>query len=327
MAERKNNPAADGSDREIVVARIFPAPRELVFSAWTDPRHVANWWGPRGFSTTTHEMDVRPGGTWRFIMHGPDGTNYPNLITYREVVRPERLVYTHVGNTDNDPHAFVSTATFADLGGGKTQVTLRAVFQTPEDRDFVVKNYGAVEGVQQTLERLGEQVATMGVDSKPFVIAREFTASRDLVFKVWTDKTHLEKWWGPKGVKILSCTNDFRPGGSMHYGMQMADGTKYWGKWQYRDIITPRRLVFLNSFSNEAGEVTHHPLMSEWPLLLLTTVDFVERDGKTTVTVTWVPHESPAGERKTFDDNHSSMQGGWGGTFDQLGAYLCNTCG
>lgn len=322
MAERKNNPAANDSDREIVVTRTFNAPRDLVFSAWTDPRHVANWWGPRGFSTTTHEMEVRPGGQWRFIMHGPDGTDYPNLITYREVVRPERLVYTHIGDTDNDPHTFVSTATFDDLGGDKTQVTLRAVFQTPEDRDFVVKNYGALEGGKQTLERLGEQVATMGAESKPFIISREFNAPCDLVFKVWTDKAHLEKWWGPRGMKVLACTNDLRLGGVMHYCLQMPDGAKLWGKWQYRDIVAPHRLVFLSAFSNEAGEVVPHPMQQHWPLEILTTVTFTERDGKTTVTVHWVPYEAPAPDRQAFDDNHPSMEGGWGGVFAGLGEYL-----
>ncbi|HEY1107374.1 MAG TPA: SRPBCC family protein [Opitutaceae bacterium] len=321
MAERKNSPA-DDSAREILVTRIFHAPRELVFSAWTDPRHIANWWGPRGFSTTTHEMDVRPGGKWRLVMHGPDGTDYPNLITYREVVRPERLVYTHVGNTEKDPHTFVSTATFEELGGGKTRVTLRAVFQSPEERDFVVKTYDALEGARQTIERLGEEVATMGAESQPFVISREFAAPLDLLFKVWTDKAHLEKWWGPRGMKVLACTNDLRLGGVMHYCLQMPDGAKLWGKWHYRDIVTPHRLVFLSSFSNEAGEVVPHPMQKHWPREILTTVTFTERAGKTVVTVQWVPHEAPPEDRKAFEDNHPSMQGGWGGVYDGLGEYL-----
>ncbi|MBW3628767.1 MAG: SRPBCC domain-containing protein, partial [Gemmatimonadetes bacterium] len=100
------------SDREIVMTRVFDAPRELVFDAWTDPAHVAEWYGPNGFSLTVHEMDVRPGGTWRFIMHGPDGTDYPNRIVYREVVRPERLEYDHGGDQDDDPARFQVTVTF-----------------------------------------------------------------------------------------------------------------------------------------------------------------------------------------------------------------------
>jgi len=85
--------AAKAAEREIVMTRVFDAPRELVFQAWTDPMHVAQWWGPEGFSTTIHEMDVRPGGVWRLTMHGPDGRDYKNKMVFLEVARPERLVY------------------------------------------------------------------------------------------------------------------------------------------------------------------------------------------------------------------------------------------
>ena len=99
MSERKNSPAAADAtgtaDREIVVSRVFDAPRELVWEAWTNPKHVANWWGPTGFSTTIEKMDVRPGGEWKHVMHGPDGTDYPNHSVFIEVVKPERIVYSH----------------------------------------------------------------------------------------------------------------------------------------------------------------------------------------------------------------------------------------
>src|SRR5262245_19065426 len=91
------------SDREIVLSRVFDAPRALVFKVWTDPTHLAKWWGPRGFSTTTERMEVNPGGQWRFCMHGPDGRDYQNLITYREVSPPSRLVYKHGGDKDVEP--------------------------------------------------------------------------------------------------------------------------------------------------------------------------------------------------------------------------------
>ena len=143
------------ADREIVSARVFDAPRELVWKAWVDPKHVAQWWGPKGFTNTIHEMDVRPGGVWRFAMHGPDGTDYKNEIVFIEVVKPERLVYDHVSGP-----RFHVTATFADEGG-KTKLTMRMVFPTAEERDNTVKKFGAVEGLNQTLGRLGEHLATM----------------------------------------------------------------------------------------------------------------------------------------------------------------------
>ncbi len=143
------------ADREIVSARVFDAPRELVWKAWVDPKHVAQWWGPKGFTNTIHEMDVRPGGVWRFAMHGPDGTDYKNEIVFIEVVKPERLVYDHVSGP-----RFHVTATFADEGG-KTKLTMRMVFPTVEERDNTIKKFGAVEGLNQTLGRLGEHLATM----------------------------------------------------------------------------------------------------------------------------------------------------------------------
>src|SRR3954449_1876611 len=103
----------DSADREIVAVRVFDAPRELVWKLWTDPHHVAQWWGPNGFTNTIHEMDVRPGGVWRFIMHGPDGVDYPNRIVFIEVVEPERLVYSH-GGDEGDPVQFHVTVTFAE---------------------------------------------------------------------------------------------------------------------------------------------------------------------------------------------------------------------
>ena len=147
------------SDREIVLTRVFDAAPELVFDAWTDPAHVAEWYGPNGFSLTIHEMDVRPGGRWRFIMHGPDGTDYPNRIVYREVVRPERLAFEHGEDVDDDPNRFQVTVTFDDEGG-RTRLTSRLVLPTREQREAKEK-FGAVELGNQTLGRLAEYLKTM----------------------------------------------------------------------------------------------------------------------------------------------------------------------
>ena len=95
------------TDREIVISRLIDAPQERVFDAWTDPEQVVQWWGPNGFTTTTYKMEVKPGGVWRFVMHGPDGRDHQNKITYLEVVRPERLVFEHGGDDDLEPVSFV----------------------------------------------------------------------------------------------------------------------------------------------------------------------------------------------------------------------------
>jgi len=144
--------------RAIVGIRVFDAPRDLVFEAWTDPKHLAQWWGPNGFTTTTSAFDMRPGGIWRFVMHGPDGRDYENRITFDEIVRPERIVYHHGGGDDVEPVQFRTTVTFEDLGG-KTRLTMRGVFPSATERDRVIKDYGADKGLVQTLARLEEFVA------------------------------------------------------------------------------------------------------------------------------------------------------------------------
>lgn len=146
------------SDREIVVARTVEAPRSLVFEACTDVKHLAHWWGPNGFTTTTHRFSFEPGGVWEFIMHGPDGTDYPEHIEYREIVPPERIVFLHGGSAD-DPDAFVSTMTFVERGSA-TEVTMRALFKTKAMRDKTVEQFGAIAGGKQTLGRLAAYVTT-----------------------------------------------------------------------------------------------------------------------------------------------------------------------
>ncbi len=152
----------ENAGREIFIAREFAAPRELVWEAMTNPRHVVNWWGPRGFSTTIEEMDFRVGGVWIHVMHGPDGSNYPNQSRFKEIVKPERIVYQHGGKRENGPGvSFESTWTFEALAADKTRVTIRMVFPSAAERDFVVKEFGAIEGGKQTLERLGEYLPGM----------------------------------------------------------------------------------------------------------------------------------------------------------------------
>ncbi|HVU27764.1 MAG TPA: SRPBCC family protein [Verrucomicrobiae bacterium] len=162
MSAAKNNPAENTADREIVISREFAAPRELVWEAMTNPQHVANWWGPRGFSTTIEKMDFRTGGEWIHTMHGPDGANYPNRSVFQEIVKPEKIVFTHGGKREGRPGTnFISTWTFGALDANKTKVTIRMVFLSTAARDFVVKEFGAIEGGKQTLERLGEYLAKM----------------------------------------------------------------------------------------------------------------------------------------------------------------------
>ena len=160
MALDKSSLTLEQTERELVFTRVFDAPRSLVFRAWTEPEHVAQWWGPDGFTTTIYEMDVRPGGVWRFVMHGPDRVDYKNRIVFNEVVKPERLVYTHAGEEADEAVHFHVTVTFTDQGG-KTRLTMRMTFDMAEELERVVKQYGAIEGAKQHLGRLGQYLAKM----------------------------------------------------------------------------------------------------------------------------------------------------------------------
>jgi uncharacterized protein YndB with AHSA1/START domain len=162
MTATKNNPAEKTADREIFITREFSAPRELVWEAMTNPKHVVNWWGPRGFTTTIEKMDFRVGGEWKHVMRGPDGVNYPNHSVFQEIVTPERIVFQHGGKREGGPGvSFESTWTFEALAADQTRVSIRMIFPSARERNFVVKEFGAIEGGRQTLERLGEYLPHM----------------------------------------------------------------------------------------------------------------------------------------------------------------------
>ena len=154
----KNSIDLQSDPRSIVGSRVFDAPRDLVFAAFSDPKHLAQWWGPNGFSTTTHSFEFRAGGVWRFVMHGPDGRDYQNRVTYDEIVAPERIVYRHGGGDDVEPVQFKTTISFEDLGG-KTRITWRGQFPSAEERARVIKEYGADKGLAETMARLADYVA------------------------------------------------------------------------------------------------------------------------------------------------------------------------
>ena len=145
------------ADREIVITRDIDAPRELVFEAFTEVRHLSQWWGPEGFTTTTRAFEFRVGGEWDFVMHGPDGTDYQEWITWTEIDPPERIALRH-GESRDDPNTFESVLTFVS-DGAATRVEMHTVFATKALRDEAVETYHAIEGGRQTLDNLAAYVA------------------------------------------------------------------------------------------------------------------------------------------------------------------------
>ncbi|MFI6677644.1 SRPBCC family protein [Kribbella sp. NPDC050470] len=144
------------ADREVVISRVIDAPRELVFEAFTEVRHLSRWWGPEGFTTTTRAFEFRVGGEWDFVMHGPDGTDYQEWISWTEVAPPERIALLH-GESRDDPNAFASVLTF-ERDDTATRIEMRTVFRTKEQRDEAVEKYHAIEGGRQTLNNLAAYV-------------------------------------------------------------------------------------------------------------------------------------------------------------------------
>lgn len=264
--------------RSIIFVRTFDAPRALVFSAFSSPVHLGQWWGPNGFTTTTHAFEFRPGGVWRFVMHGPDGRDYQNRITFDEIAAPERLVYHHGGADDVEPVEFSVTVAFADEGG-KTRLTWHMLFPSVAERDRVVREYGAEEGGKQTIARLVEHIARIAAVAKSvqdLVITRVYDAPRDLVFALWTDPKHLAEWWGPRGFTNPVCEADARAGGAIRIHMRAPDGRVYPMTGTFDEVAAPHRLVFTSGALADDGKSLFQ---------VRTTVTFENTDGKTRLTL------------------------------------------
>ncbi len=157
---------------------------------------------------------------------------------------------------------------------------------------------------------------------KKFVITRRFDAPRELVWKAWTNPENLEHWWGPEGFKIRVSKFDLKPDGIFHYYMQDTDGQAMWGKFVFREIDAPERLVFVNSFADEEGNIIRPPFEQNWPKQILHKLTLTEQDSKTLLTLHTSPINATEEEHKTFVDNFDSMNQGFGGTFDKLEAHL-----
>ena len=293
----------------VVIERTFNAPIARVWKALTDVEEMRQWY------FDLKEFTPEVGFEFEFVVEH-EGMKYHHLCKVTEVIPQKKIAYTwrYKGEPGD---SLVTFELSADGNKTKLRLTHEGLETFPKTPAYARKNFEAGwTGIATELEQFLE-----GQD-RQFVISRTFDAPRDLMWKIWTERDHLAKWFGPKGVTIVSAKNDLRVGGVFHYGMKTADGKMMWGKWIYREIVPPQRLVFIVSFSDEQGGVARHPFNAEWPLETLSTVTFAEQDGKTEVTVRWTPHNATESERKTFETNREGMKQGWGGTFDRLAEYL-----
>jgi uncharacterized protein YndB with AHSA1/START domain len=309
MATKK--PSAD-----IHLIRVYDAPLDAVWSAWTDSAQVAQWWGPRGFTLTTHRRDFRTGGQWVYTMHGPDGVDYSNTTTYLEIQEKKKMVYDH-GANENQPPLFRVTALFSEEHG-KTRLDLTMTLPSPE-RAAEIRTFIKKAGGDATWDRLAEHLAE-AQNKNIFVINRSFDAPVGLVFDLWTQPEHFSQWLPPTGAEMAFLRSDIRPGGEILYVMTAPNNLKMYGRISYQKIEKPHRLVYTQQFCDEKGGLARHPLAPTWPETMLTVVTFEpEGEDRTRVTVTWEPHGPTTREElDTFLKGRAGMTLGWTGSFDKL---------
>ena len=305
---------------EIRIVRVYDAPVQAVWDAWTDPAQVAQWWGPRGFTITTHRKDLRVGGHWDYTMHGPDGTDWPNKTLYHEVEPLAKLVYDHGGNDAQAP-LFRVTVLFAEKDG-KTHMDMRMSLPTAEAAEQTRKFIKQASG-DSTWDRLAEYLGKRLADEEKFVINRSFEAPLELMFDMWSQPEHLARWMPPTGMEMRMLRADIRAGGGSLYCMS-GNGMTMYGRAHYEEVRRPDRLVYTQQFCDEHENIARHPMAPTWPETMRTTVGFTaEGQSRTRVTVTWeVAGQATAEELATFLAARAGMTQGWTGSFDKLEAVL-----
>ncbi len=304
--------------RELVGSRVIDAPIALVWQAWTDPKHLAKWWGPNGFSNTFSDFEFREHGPSRFVMHGPDGANYDNELAYVEIVPHRKIVLDHVSN----PH-FVAIATFTERGT-RTEVKFQQIFNTVEICDTLRPICEPAN--EQNFDRITDELKVMaaaGASDCEFVIMRTFDAPQAAVYKAWTDPALLSQWWGPEIFSCPVCEMDVRPGGAYRIVMRAPDsGYPVKGDFPIRGEfgeISPDRIVMIH-------DATEHP--PEWHDLvdpnrgvnpnpagkMHQTATFSENNGRTTLTIR-TRFETPA---IRLAMHNMGMSAGWSSSLDRL---------
>ncbi len=305
------------TDLGLKITRLIHAPQAMVWRAFTDARHIHNWWGPNGFTTTTSEMDVRVGGMWRYVMHGPDGTDYVNWIRYSKVQMPSMLEYAH-GGDDPDHAVFHARIEIVAKSATQTLVTLGLIFDSNEQRDAMA-NFGAIEGGRQNLARCAAFMAhaaehasgamTLTLTSPTeFIVTRDFKATREQVFNAWTTPEHVRQWYGHcDKMTMTSCDIDLRVEGKWRYVLRMNEGgSEHAFSGEYQVIDRPNRLVYNERYEQIPG--TDH----------IVTLTLIEREGVTTLSI----HSRYSSQEMRDGHVQSGMEAGMRQTLDQLAALV-----
>lgn len=280
------------SDKEVVLTRVFEAPRELVFKAFTDARLIPQWWGPRGHKTVVDKLELRPGGAWRIVSTDTEGGTHAFRGTHREITPPLRIVRTF----EYEPmagHISVESAEFSE-SQGKTTVTITSTFSNQADRDGMVQS-GMEWGATQTMDRLEELLALGSVATvdREVVASRLIHAPRALLYEAFTDPKQVNQWWGPQGFKNKDVHMDVRVGGEWRFTMVGPDGKEYRNRNVFKELLPPERISY------EHGE--------EGNTVFRSTITFEEVGQDTVVTVRLL-----FGNKETRDmveEQHHAVEG------------------
>jgi uncharacterized protein YndB with AHSA1/START domain len=310
---------------EFYLSRLFDAPRALVFKCWIDAGHLARWWGPEGFTNPVCEADPKPGGVYRIVMRGPDGSEHPMKGVFREIVANERIVkeddlsehsaeshdlYDPGRDKSKTPNfKILTTVTFADEGK-KTRVTIRQRFDRIDLRDNAIK-VGMYEGWSGSFEKLDDLVAAIKGSEREIVVTRVFDTPRAVVFKAFSDAENIGKWWGPNGFTTTVHEMDFRTGGEWRHTMHGPDGKDHPNRSVYTEIKEPERIAY------------DHYAYNQTDLHFRAVVSFEEQGRKTRVSL-----RLKVADRATRDGfvNFGAVEGGYE-TLGRLGAYLAKLGG
>jgi len=313
--------SAKPGEREVVIITVIDAPRDLVFETVMDPKYIPEYWGPKAFTTIVDKMDVRTGGSWRFINKAPDGSEYAFSGVYKEVSPPKRVVQTF--NYEAMPgHEMTETITYEEQDG-KTIITDRAMFQSVEERDGMLKT-GMETGSIETMARFAEIVKKIQKERSgtkslgkqgEMVIVRYFEAPIEKVWKAWAEPERMMRWWGPKGFTSPVVKIDFRQGGKYLLDMRSPDGKDFWSTGVYKEIVPMKKIVVGDSFADENGKVvsaSYYGMDPGFPLESKIVLTFEEYGGKTKFTLRYPDLEG----LNAMD--LENMRQGWNESFDKL---------
>lgn len=308
------------NSNELNLVRVYDASVKDVWNAWTDPKKAAKWWGPRGFTITTHGKDLRVGGFWKYTMHGPDGVDYPNLTKYFEVEEYKKLVYDH-GGTEDAPPLFRVTVLFSEKNG-KTKMDMTMAFATHQvaiEMGKFIKQAGG----NSTWDRLGEYLEKEDSGKDVFIINRAFEAPIKTMFEMWTDPKHIAQWLPPTGFTMKYLEANVKSGGKASYSMS-GNGFTMYGSCEYLKIDPLHTIVYTQQFNDEKGNISRHPGAPLWPETMLTVITLSEEaPNQTRVTITWAPYgKFTQSEVDAFIKERAGMTVGWTGSFDKLEEYL-----